>query len=276
MLKILNKIQFSKEENKMRSIGNVETAKKLFRESKSKNLKALDNNNKADMAEVTEALEKQKKQREPLFSKKNRKLLSDPFNDDNPITVQVLGICSALAITVKLYPAIVMAISVMVVLAAGNVIISLMRNLIPNRIRIIVQLVVVASLVILVDQVLKAYVYDVSKELSVFVGLIITNCIIMGRFEAFALGNGPWKSFLDGIGNAAGYGIILIIVAFFRELLGSGQLLGMQIIPESWYLDNGGFYSDNGFFLLPPMALIAVGIIIWIQRSRNRELIEEN
>tara|TARA_B100000378_G_scaffold121550_1_gene98107 strand:- start:1575 stop:2285 length:711 start_codon:yes stop_codon:yes gene_type:complete len=236
----------------------------------------LDNNNKADMAEVTEALEKQKKQREPLFSKKNRKLLSDPFNDDNPITVQVLGICSALAITVKLYPAIVMAISVMVVLAAGNVIISLMRNLIPNRIRIIVQLVVVASLVILVDQVLKAYVYDVSKELSVFVGLIITNCIIMGRFEAFALGNGPWKSFLDGIGNAAGYGIILIIVAFFRELLGSGQLLGMQIIPESWYLDNGGFYSDNGFFLLPPMALIAVGIIIWIQRSRNRELIEEN
>lgn len=213
--------------------------------------------------------------REPLFSKKNRKLISDPMNDNNPITVQVLGICSALAITVKLYPAVVMAISVMFVLAAGNVIVSLMRNLIPNRIRIIVQLVVVAALVALVDQVLKAFVYDISKELSVFVGLIITNCIIMGRLEAFALGNKPWKSFMDGIGNAAGYGLILVIVAFFRELFGSGTLLGFQVIPESIYIANGGFYSNNGFMLLPPMALITVGIIIWVQRSRNTKLIEE-
>src|SRR5690554_3266966 len=213
--------------------------------------------------------------REPLFSKKNRKLISDPMNDNNPITVQVLGICSALAITVKLYPALVMAISVMFVLAAGNVIVSLMRNLIPNRIRIIVQLVVVAALVALVDQVLKAFVYDISKELSVFVGLIITNCIIMGRLEAFALGNKPWKSFMDGIGNAAGYGAILIAVAFFRELFGSGTLLGYQVIPESIYIANGGFYSDNGFMLLPPMALITVGIIIWVQRSRNTKLVEE-
>jgi Na+-transporting NADH:ubiquinone oxidoreductase subunit D len=216
------------------------------------------------------------KQKESLFSKKNRKLISDPFNDNNPITVQVLGICSALAITVKLEPAIVMSISVMFVLAAGNVIISLMRNLIPNRIRIIVQLVVVASLVILVDQFLKAYAYDVSKQLSVFVGLIITNCIIMGRFEAFALGNGPWKSFLDGIGNSIGYAVILIAVAFFRELLGSGALLGIPVIPESWYIANGGFYANNGFFLFPPMALIVVGLIIWIQRAKNTKLIEEN
>ena len=228
------------------------------------------------MAEVTEALEKQKKQSEPLFSKKNRKLISDPLNDSNPITVQVLGICSALAITVKLYPALVMSISVLFVLAAGNVIISLMRNIIPNRIRIIVQLVVVAALVILVDQVLKAFAYDVSKELSVFVGLIITNCIIMGRFEAFALANGPWKSFMDALGNGFGYGAILMIVAFFRELLGSGTLFGMQVIPDSWYLSNGGVYSNNGMMLLPPMALITVGIIIWVQRSRNTKLIEEN
>jgi Na+-transporting NADH:ubiquinone oxidoreductase subunit D len=224
------------------------------------------------MAEVQEV----KKEREALFSKKNRKLISDPLNDSNPITVQVLGICSALAITVKLYPALVMSLSVLFVLGVGNVVISLMRNLIPNRIRIIVQLVVVASLVILVDQVLKAFVYDVSKELSVFVGLIITNCIIMGRFEAFALGNTPWKSFLDGLGNAFGYAWILLAVAFFRELLGSGQLFGFQIIPEAWYMSNGGFYSNNGLMLLPPMALITVGIIIWVQRSRNTELIEEN
>lgn len=228
------------------------------------------------MAEVTEALEKQKKQREPLFSKKNRRLLSDPLNDSNPITVQVLGICSALAITVKLAPALVMAISVTFVVAVGNVVISLLRNLIPNRIRIIVQLVVAATLVVLVDQVLKAYAYDVSKELSVFVGLIITNCILMGRFEAFALANTPWKSFLDGLGNGAGYGLILLCVAFFRELLGSGTLFGFRIVPESWYLDNGGFYSNNGLMLLPPMALITVGIIIWVQRSRNTKLIEEN
>jgi len=216
------------------------------------------------------------KKREGLFSKKNQKLLTDPFNDNNPVTVQVLGICSALAITVKLEPAIVMALSVTFVLAAGNVLISLIRNLIPNRIRIIVQLVIVASLVIIVDQVLKAFVYDVSKQLSVFVGLIITNCIIMGRFEAFALANSPWKSFLDGLGNAAGYGIILIIVAFFRELLGSGSLYGMQVIPDSWYIANGGFYSNNGFFLFPPMALIVVGLIIWAQRAKNVKLIEEN
>jgi Na+-transporting NADH:ubiquinone oxidoreductase subunit D len=236
------------------------------------------------MAEVLEKKEKieealsdsgKKPPREPLFSKKNRKLVSDPLNDDNPITVQVLGICSALAITVKLYPALVMAISVLFVVAASNVTISLMRNLIPNRIRIIVQLVVVAALVVLVDQVLKAFVYDISKELSVFVGLIITNCIIMGRLEAFALGNKPWRSFLDGIGNALGYGVILLIVAFFRELLGSGTLFGMQVIPDAWYMANGGFYNNNGFMLLPPMALITVGIIIWVQRSRNTKLIEE-
>jgi Na+-transporting NADH:ubiquinone oxidoreductase subunit D len=227
------------------------------------------------MAEVTEALEKQKKQSEPLFSKKNRLLITDPLNDSNPVTVQVLGICSALAITVKLYPALVMAISVMFVVSVGNVVISLMRNLIPSRIRIIVQLVVVAALVILVDQVLKAFAYDVSKELSVFVGLIITNCIIMGRFEAFALANTPWKSFLDGLGNAFGYGWILLAVAFFRELLGSGQLFGMQVIPESWYLDQGGVYANNGLMLLPPMALITVGIIIWVQRARNTKLIED-
>lgn len=211
---------------------------------------------------------------DPLFSKKNLKLLSDPINGSNPITVQVLGICSALAVTAQLKPAIVMTISVMAVLALANVIISLLRNTIPNRIRIIVQLVVIAALVILVDQVLKAFVYDVSKQLSVFVGLIITNCIIMGRLEAFALGNRPWPSFLDGLGNAAGYGVILIIVGFFRELLGSGTLLGLRIIPESWYIANGGFYANNGMMILPPMALITIGIIIWVQRSRNQSLIE--
>ena len=213
------------------------------------------------------------KEKEPLFSKKNRKLLSDPMDDNNPITVQVLGICSALAITVQLKPALVMSVSVMVVMAASNVIISLLRNLIPNRIRIIVQLVVVASMVILVDQVLRAYAYDVSKELSIFIGLIITNCIVMGRLEAFALGHGVWKSFLDGIGNAAGYGFILVIVAFFREFLGSGKLLGFQVVPDALYQMG---YEDNGLMLLSPMALITVGILIWIQRARNRSLIEKN
>ena len=213
------------------------------------------------------------KEKEPLFSKKNRKLLSDPMDDNNPITVQVLGICSALAITVQLKPALVMSVSVMVVMAASNVIISLLRNLIPNRIRIIVQLVVVASMVILVDQVLRAYAYDVSKELSIFIGLIITNCIVMGRLEAFALGHGVWKSFLDGIGNATGYGFILVLVAFFRELLGSGKLLGFQVIPDSLYVMG---YENNGLMLLSPMALITVGILIWIQRARNRSLIEKN
>ncbi len=209
-----------------------------------------------------------------MFSKKNLKLLSDPMNNSNPITVQVLGICSALAVTAQLKPSIVMALSVTVVLALSNVIVSLLRNTIPNRIRIIVQLVIIATLVILVDQFLKAYVFDVSKQLSVFVGLIITNCIIMGRLEAFALGNRPWQSFLDGVGNAAGYGVILIIVGFFRELFGSGSLFGFRIIPESWYIANGGFYENNGLMVLSPMALIVVGIIIWVQRHRNRKLIE--
>lgn len=212
---------------------------------------------------------------EPLFSRKNLKLLSDPINNSNPITVQVLGICSALAVTAQLKPSVVMALSVMAVMAFSNVIISLLRNTIPNRIRIIVQLVVIASLVILVDQVLKAFVYDVSKQLSVFVGLIITNCIIMGRLEAFALGNRPWQSFLDGLGNAAGHGVILIIVGAVRELFGSGSLYGLKIIPESWYIANGGFYENNGMMILPPMALITVGIIIWVQRGRNRKLIED-
>ena len=220
-------------------------------------------------------------EKEALFSKKNRRLLQDPLDDDNPITVQVLGICSALAITVQLKPAIVMSIAVVFVLVFSNLIVSLIRNLIPNRIRIIVQLLIVASLVILVDQVLKAYAYDVSKQLSVFVGLIITNCIIMGRLEAFALGNGPWRAILDGFGNAFGYGVILIIVAFFRELLGSGKLMGYEIlghkaktVAESTGLYFYG-YENNGFMLLSPMALITVGILIWWQRSKNRKLIED-
>ena len=212
------------------------------------------------------------KDKEPLFSKKNKKLLSDPLDDNNPITVQVLGICSALAITVQLEPAIVMTMSVIFVMACSNVIISVLRNLIPNRIRIIVFLVVISSLVALVDQFLKAYAYEVSKELSIFIGLIVTNCIVMGRLEAFALGNGIWKSFLDGIGNAIGYGVILILVAFFRELLGSGNLMGVQVIPDLIY-EMG--YENNGLMLLSPMALITVGIIIWIQRSRNKKLIEQ-
>ena len=212
------------------------------------------------------------KEKEPLFSKKNRALLTEPLDDNNPITVQVLGICSALAITVQLEPAIVMTISVIAVMGASNVIVSLLRNLIPNRIRIIVQLVVVASMVILVDQILRAYAYDVSKQLSIFIGLIITNCIVMGRLEAFALGNGVWKSLLDGVGNAAGYGFMLILVAFFRGLFGSGKLHGYQIIPESFY-EMG--YVNNGFMLLSPMALITVGVIIWLQRARNRKLIEK-
>jgi len=212
------------------------------------------------------------KDKEPLFSKKNKKLLSDPLDDNNPITVQVLGICSALAITVQLEPAIVMTMSVIFVMACSNVIISVLRNLIPNRIRIIVFLVVISSLVALVDQFLKAYAYEVSKELSIFIGLIVTNCIIMGRLEAFALGNGIWKSFLDGIGNAFAYGVILIVVAFSRELLGSGNLMGVQVIPDFIY-EMG--YENNGLMLLSPMALITVGIIIWIQRSRNKKLIEQ-
>jgi len=220
-------------------------------------------------------------EKESLFSKKNIKLLKDPLNDNNPITVQVLGVCSALAVTVQLKPAIVMAISLTLVVAASNFIVSLLRNFIPNRIRIIVQLVIVAALVILVDLTLKAYAYDIDKELSVFVGLIITNCIVMGRLEAFALANKPWPSLLDGLGNGAGYGFILIVVSFIRELLGSGKLMGFEIlghkaktIAESTGLYAFG-YENNGFMLLAPMALIVVGVFIWVQRSMNTKLIEK-
>ena len=211
--------------------------------------------------------------KEALFSKKNRKLLSDPLDSGNPISVQVLGICSALAITVQIEQAFVMSLSVLAVMIFGNIIVSSLRNLIPSRIRIIVQLVVVAALVILVDEVLKAFLPDVSEKLSVFVGLIISNCIIMGRLEAFALGNKIWPSFLDAIGNAMGYAWILVVVAFFRELLGSGKIWGFQVVPEVFY-DAG--YMNNNMMILPPMALITVALIIWIQRSRNTDLIEEN
>jgi len=216
------------------------------------------------------------KEREPLFSAKNMKLITGPLGSDNPITVQVLGICSALAVTAKFEPAVVMSISVIMVLIFSNLIISLLRNTIPSRIRIIVQLVVVAALVIVVDQILKAFAYEVSRQLSVFVGLIITNCILMGRLEAFALGNKPWPSVLDAIGNGAGYAIILIIVALVREILGVGTLtvpgLGeLQIIPTVFY-EYG--YVNNGFMILPPMALIVIGLIIWVQRARNKDLIE--
>ena len=210
-------------------------------------------------------------EREPLFSTRILKLLKNPFNLENPITVQVLGICSALAVTVQLKPAIVMALSVTIVTAFSNLIISALRNTIPSRIRIIVQLAVVAALVIIVDQLLKAFVYDVSKKLSVFVGLIITNCILMGRLEAFAMGNKPWPSFVDGIGNGLGYGLILVIVAFVRELLGSGKFFGISVIPKIFYQWG---YVDNGLMILPPMALITIGIIIWVQRSRTKELQE--
>ena len=211
--------------------------------------------------------------KEALFSKKNRKLLSDPLDSANPISVQVLGICSALAITVQIEQAFVMSLSVLAVMIFGNIIVSILRNLIPSRIRIIVQLVVVAALVILVDEVLKAFLPDVSEKLSVFVGLIISNCIIMGRLEAFALGNKIWPSFLDAIGNAMGYAWILVVVAFFRELLGSGKIWGFQVVPEVFY-DAG--YMNNNMMILPPMALITVALIIWAQRSRNKDLIEEN
>ena len=210
-----------------------------------------------------------------LWNKKNKETLLGPLSKNNPIMVQMLGICSALAVTSKLEPAIVMALSVTVVVAFSNVVISLLRKTIPNRIRIIVQLVVAATLVTIVSEVLKAYAYDGSKQLSVFVGLIITNCILMGRLEAFALGNGPWESFLDGIGNGLGYGAVLVAVGFFRELLGSGTLLGFQIIPQSFYATDGIHgYVNNGLMILPPMALISVAVLIWIHRSYNKELQE--
>lgn len=208
-----------------------------------------------------------------ILNKKNKAALFNPLSKDNPVIVQVLGICSCLAVTAKLEPAIVMGISVTAVTAFSNVIISLIRNTIPNSIRIIVQLVVVAALVIIVDQFLKAYNYEVSKQLSVFIGLIITNCILMGRLEAFALCNKPWPAFLDGVGNGIGYAIILIIVAAVRELLGSGTLLGCQIIPQALY-DAG--YQNNGLMILPPMALITVACIIWVHRSKNKDLQEKN
>lgn len=205
------------------------------------------------------------------LSSKTKAVLLGPLNKNNPIVVQVLGICSALAVTSKLEPAIVMAIAVTIVTAFGNMIISLLRKTIPNRIRIIVQLVVVASLVTIESEVLKAYAYDVNKQLSVFVGLIVTNCILMGRLEAFALGNGPWASFLDGIGNGLGYGWILVVLGFFRELLGSGTLLGHSVIPQSFY-DAG--YMNNGLMILPPMALLLIACIIWIHRAKNKDLQE--
>ena len=208
---------------------------------------------------------------------KNWQYFLGPLSKDNPVIVQILGICSALAVTAQLKPAFVMTASVVVVTAFANLIMSLLRKGVPGRIRIIVQLVVIAFLVILVDQVLKAYVYDVSKQLSVYVGLIITNCILMGRVEAFALGHKPWPSFVDGLANGVGYGIILLMLGFVRELLGSGSLWGYRVIPEGWYIQNGGFYANNGLMMLPPMALILVGIIIWVHRSAgsNKDLIEK-
>lgn len=217
-------------------------------------------------------------EKESLFSKKNMGLIKDPLTDNNPVTVQVLGICSALAITAELKASVIMALSVMFVLAMGNVAVSLLRNIIPSSIRIIVQLVVVATLVIIVDLALQSVLPDLAKKLSVFIGLIITNCIIMGRFEAFALANTPWKSFLDGIGNAAGYGLIMIIVGFFRELLGAGKLFGFPVLGDP--VAKTGLYAigyeNNGFMLLAPMALITLGLIIGFQRSRNEKLIEKN
>ena len=205
-------------------------------------------------------------------AKETRKLLFTPIIENNPIALQILGICSALAVTVKMDVTLIMCIALTSVITLSNFFISLIRHYIPDSIRIIVQMTIISSLVIIVDELLKAYAYEASKELSVFVGLIITNCIVMGRLEAFALGNSVWKSFLDGIGNAIGYGVILILVAFFRELLGSGNLWGMQVVPDFLY---ESWYVNNGLMLLSPMALITVGIIIWIQRSFNKKLIEK-
>ena len=211
-----------------------------------------------------------------LFSKKNKETFFTPLWVNNPVATQVLGICSALAVTSKLEPALVMGISVTIIVALANVVISLLRNTIPNRIRIIVQLVVVATLVTIVSQVLKAFAYDVSVQLSVYVGLIITNCILMGRLEAFAMQNKPWESFLDGVGSGLGYALILVIVGFFRELLGSGTLLNFREIPECLDVKEGGFYMNNGLMVLPPMALIILACVIWFQRAKNPDLQEKN
>lgn len=226
------------------------------------------------MSQVAEA---KVQQSEPLFTPKHRRLLTDPLDDNNPITVQALGVCSALAVTTQVKPALVMAISVVVVCSFANFIISALRSGIPSRIRMIVQLVVIASLVTLVDQVLKAFLFDLSKELSVYIGLIITNCIIMGRLDGFAMANKPWPSFLDGIGNGLGYGAILIIVAFFRELFGAGTVLGFDILTEksalgSWLMDIG--YAHNGVMVTPAAAMFLIGIIIWVQRARSPKLVD--
>ncbi len=229
---------------------------------------------------MSETEENLKKPKEPLFSKKNKKLITDPLSDNNPITIQVLGICSALAITVQVEQAFWMSISVVFVMVFGNLIVSLLRNLIPSRVRIIVQLVIVASLVIIVNEMLKAFVPDVSEKLSVFVGLIITNCIIMGRFEAFAMSNKPFPSILDAIGNALGYAWILLAVAFVREVFGSGKIWGYEIFGSNLPGEESGLYEmgymNNNLMILPPMALIVVGIIIWIQRTQNKDLVEEH
>lgn len=211
-----------------------------------------------------------KKKDGALFSKKNVRVLRDPLDDNNPITVQILGVCSALAVTVQMKPALIMALGVTLVTAFSNLTLSLIRNSVPNRIRIIVQLIVVATLVTMVDQLLKAFMYDVSKQLSVFVGLIITNCIVMGRLEAFAMAQKPWPSFLDGIGNGLGYGLILFTVATIRELFGSGSLLGYKVVPQ-WLYDHG--YVNNGLMVLPPAALFIIGLLIWWHRSRNKKLV---
>ncbi len=221
-------------------------------------------------SETTNLVKKEVKKAEPLFSKKNMQVLRDPLDDSNPITVQILGVCSALAVTVQMKPAIIMALGVTIVTAFSNMITSLVKDGIPNRIRIIVQLIIVAVLVTIVDQLLKAFVFDVSKKLSVFVGLIITNCIVMGRLEAFAMSQKPWRSFLDGIGNGLGYGAILITVAFFRELLGAGKIFGYKVVPDFMY-EHG--YVNNGLMMLPPAALFMIAIIIWVQRSRNKKLL---
>lgn len=222
------------------------------------------------MSSETTSIKKEVKKAEPLFSKKNIQVLRDPLDDSNPITVQILGVCSALAVTVQMKPAIIMALGVTVVTAFSNLITSYVKDGIPNRIRIIVQLIIVAVLVTIVDQLLKAFMFDVSKKLSVFVGLIITNCIVMGRLEAFAMSQKPWPAFLDGIGNGLGYGAILVTVAFFRELLGAGKIFGYQVVPQFMY-DHG--YVNNGLMMLPPAALFMIAIIIWVQRSKNKKLI---